>query len=164
MKQFLKDNWFKIVIASAILIVAISIGYYFVFFVSSNQKIKTEQQAQEKYLEQQEKCKEAGLKAYKEDSLIYGANNMIEPSYTYNKNLNLCLYSGGYNDYNVNSGMCGDTIQHYCDSFWERWVKNSFTNEKLIAVVNFTDDKGEYTAKIETLNEFWDKHKQLMGQ
>jgi hypothetical protein len=164
MNEFMRQNWFKIIIAVDVFIIALSIGYYFIFFVPQNEKIKEKQQAQEKYLEQQEKCKEAGLKAYKEDTLLYGVNNMIEPSYAYNKNLNVCLYSGGYNDYNLSSGQCGDTFKHYCDAFWERWVKNSFTNEKIIAVVNFTDEKGEYTAKTETLNEFWEKRKQLMGQ
>ena len=163
-KNFLKNNWFKMGILIVFLLVAFSLLYYFAIFIPQKEKVKTEQLTQEKYLEQQEKCREAGVKAYKEDSLRYGANNMVEPKYVYNKNLNLCLYSGGYSQENLSSGQCGDIIKHSCDSYWERWVKNSFTNESIISVVNYTDKNGEYTNSSEIINKFWDEHKQLMGQ
>ncbi len=155
MESFFKDNWLKIIVAIAILIVVVFIGFYFMFAVSQNGK-RLE-------LEQQQKCNDAGEKAYKEDSLRYGANNMLEPSYTYNKKLNLCLYSGGYSNEDLSSDQCGDVIKHSCKSYWERWVKNSFTNDSIISVVNFTDNKGDWTAKTEVINKFWEEYKQLMG-
>lgn len=114
-------------------------------------------------LQNQEKCRSAGEKAYKEDSLRYGVNKTIEPKYTYSEKSNLCLYSGGYNDTDLNSGQCGDILKHSCKSYWERWVKNSFTNERIISVVNFTNEKGEWVTKPEVIDKFWQEHKQLMG-
>jgi len=163
MNTFIKNNWFKLIISIAFLIIALSAGYYFVIFMPEKTKITVQQQAQEKYLVQQEKCKEAGLKAFQQDSLIYDANNMLEPSYTYNENLNLCLYSGGYRDDDIYSGQCGDIIKHYCDSYWERWVKNSFTNEKIKAIVNYTNKNGEWTADSDDINQFWKDHDKLMS-
>lgn len=54
MKTFLKENWFKLIIAIVILIIGISIGYYFVVFIPEQARIQREQeqasaqQAQEK--------------------------------------------------------------------------------------------------------------------
>ncbi len=55
MNTFIKDNWFKLSIAVAVLLVAISAGYYFIIFVPNNERSKVEraqdketQQAQEK--------------------------------------------------------------------------------------------------------------------
>ena len=160
---------FKIILIIFLLSISISICYYFIVFLPQKEKVKQEQgrqeqlvKEQEKSLEQQEKCKEAGIKAYKEDSLRYGANNMMEPKYFYNKNLNLCLYSGGYFDEDLSSGQCGDILKHSCDSYWERWIKNSFTNESIISVVNFTDENGEWTTDSERINKFWEEHSRLM--
>ncbi len=160
--NWLKNNWFKLGILVVFLIFVFSLFYYFVVFIPQKEKVKTEQLTQEKYLEQQEKCREAGIKAYKEDALRYGANNMLEPKYVYNKNLNLCLYSGGYINEDLSSGQCGDIIKHSCKSYWERWVKNSFTNESIISVVNFTNERGEWMTDSETIDKFWEEHKRLI--
>jgi predicted membrane protein len=49
MKNFLKDNWFKIIIAFSILIVAVSIGYYFIIYIPKiNADKLAEQKAQQR--------------------------------------------------------------------------------------------------------------------
>jgi len=47
MNNFIKYNWFKIITTLAILIVALSIGYYFLFFLPDREKLKTEQNQKE---------------------------------------------------------------------------------------------------------------------
>lgn len=48
--NFIKNNWFKIIIAVAILIVALSVGYYFFIYLPKYQKEQLDQSAK---LEQQ---------------------------------------------------------------------------------------------------------------
>ena len=47
MKQFLKENWFKIIIAFIILLIGFSVFYYLVYFIPQKEKTIMEQQKQE---------------------------------------------------------------------------------------------------------------------
>jgi len=58
MSQFIKDNWFKLSIAVAVLFIGVSVGYYLVFFIPNNEKSKVERadyKEQQKIQEQQER-------------------------------------------------------------------------------------------------------------
>src|ERR1700753_3096821 len=55
MKIFIKENWFKLVIATAIILVGLSIFYYFVIFASQKEQTRLNQEAQKQLLQEQEK-------------------------------------------------------------------------------------------------------------
>lgn len=158
------EHWFKIGILLVLMIITCSVLYFFVFFLPQNERVKAEIISQEKLLTQTAKCKDAGLKAFKEDGVRYGIQNMFEPTFAYNARLNTCLYSGGYSDDDATSGQCGDILKHSCKSYWERWVKNSYTNNLVASVVNSTNEKGEWITSAEVVNKFWEDQKFFMEE
>jgi hypothetical protein len=86
MKKFIKENWLKLIAGVGVFLVCLSISYYFIIIIP---KGKNEQ----KYLENQIKCQEAGNKLYKakvDDGKVYGFN-YYDPEYKFNKELNTCL-------------------------------------------------------------------------
>lgn len=162
MNTFLKDNWFKLGIIIILLIAALSVAYYFVVFIPQKERAKTEQQKQEqlvrdqeKDLEQQENCREAGTKAYSDHKRNnpLSAGYFFDPEFYFNKTLQLCLYSGGYSQNN----------------YWERWVKNSFTDATIIMTYNFTDGVIDFNKPVDEattkrIESFWDKYEELFGR
>ncbi len=146
MKKFFNENWFKISIL-IVIIAAISV-YYFGYFLP--------QQKQSALLNLQEKCRGVGQEAYKADGQEYGGvANLDDPQYGYSKKLNTCIYASGYHYYgNLSSGTGGDFIKYNCDAHWEQWVKNSYTNEKILDVSNYLDNKCQWITKTDVINKF----------
>ena len=65
----------------------------------------------------------------------------MEPKYHYNIRLGKCLYSGGYR--NANSEALSFSDPDFAikvkslDYYWERIVKDVYTNETIVSVYNF---------------------------
>jgi hypothetical protein len=154
--NWIKQNWFKLGIL-LLLFAVVLLGFFYFFFswIPAHKAISA--------LKNQEQCRIVGEKAFKADADIYGSTHMIEPQYTFNEKLNTCIYSSGYSFENSSSGKCGDILTHACDAQWERWVKNTYTNDKIIDVFNSTDKNGEWLTKDETINDFWDEYEKLFG-
>lgn len=145
----------KIVLIVCLLSIGISVFYYFIVFLPQKEKVKLKQQEQEqlvkeqeKDLEQQEKCREIGTKAYND----YKKNNsgvdyFFGPEFHFNKKLQKCFYSGGYSHKN----------------YWERFVKNAYTDESIIITFNFTDREVD-ELKQKSIEAFWDKYAVLFEQ
>jgi len=114
----------------------------------------------------QEKCREIGQEAFKADSQVYGAGNLDQPQYGYNKKLNTCIYSSGYRfEGNPSKGVSNDSfLKHNCDAYWEQWVKNSYTNERIIQVYNSVDNKCEWTTPTERIVKFQEDRDELFNQ
>jgi len=95
MKNFLKDSWFKIIIAIAILIVAVSAGYYFFVYLPKYQEEGLLEQKNERAnnsnFSNQEKCAEDSAKFF--DKYMQGSAKNIGDGYNshYNKSLNKCF-------------------------------------------------------------------------
>lgn len=139
----------KFIIGGAILL--LPVVYIFSFDVYKNNQNKF-------LLQQQEKCRQAGDIAYKADLKQYTGYEVYEPEYAYNKKLNTCIYSSGYRDIGDNSegvsnGMFGN---ENCNSSWTKWIKDSFTNRKIIEISNF-HYKCEWTTKTEEIETYNDK-------
>ena len=144
-EEFIKQNWFKLGILAVLLIIAFSFLYYFVVFIPLKEKVKTEQLTQEKDLEQQAKCAEAGKEAYEDykQSNPISVGFFFEPQFYFNKTSQQCIYDGGINQ----------VLEH---GYWERFIKNSYTNETLASVWQNTKQPSQ-----KEVNAFWDKHKEL---
>lgn len=106
MKNFLKDNWFKLSISVAIILIGISVAYYFVIFIPQREETKLEQQTQEKEKEQE---KELLNKKLLEDCLS-NADNSLKSSF-----IAICnddkRISGGDN-MTCSTGTIEDTINY----------------------------------------------------
>lgn len=136
------------------LIISLSVTYYFVVFLPKNNQEKLKQQQLAKEQENQEKCREIGTKIYKDDLKDYRNYVVYEPKYKFSRKLNTCLYSGGY------STQVGSALEND----WERWVKDSFTNEKIISVLYLHDLHKNNEGKIKQIEEFWKKNEELFNE
>ncbi len=156
-----------------IVVVSFSVGYYLVVFLPEKEATRIAQQQQEKLLDEQkeserkskEVAKELEIKTAKcfEDAKKFHENYIKsiagyyqEPKYNYNQKLGKCLYSGGYNKKTVLlSDVNSDKLVKTPEYYWERMVKDVYTNETLISVYNFQDT--------ESIKAYWDEHSKLMG-
>lgn len=114
---------------------------------------------QERDMENQQKCKDTGQKAYEADKKAHGGE-LYEPQFAYNANLNTCLYGGGYmNTYKIcDGGLLSDCTR----GSWERFVRDAYTNNDIIAIVNWNID-GEWSHPVEDITEFEEQYNKLMG-
>lgn len=86
----------KKAIISAIIIAALAIAYYFVFFLPSQKLAKSQQDKQTFLFNKQTECKNICEKLYQDDKDSLPANSVFNPQYTYNESKNACFYSGGW--------------------------------------------------------------------
>ena len=80
MKQFLKENWFKIIITLTILLIGFSIFYYFVIFIPQKEQTKLEQERQR----QLDATKQGQLDTVKQEGLklqLFDAPSLLGESY-----------------------------------------------------------------------------------
>ena len=88
MKNFLKENWFKLIIAIALLIVVISVAYYFI----SNSSKPSQTMSSEDILSNQQKCAEQASKAYIAEGYGSGSSDDLTNYVNhYNQKLNKCF-------------------------------------------------------------------------
>ncbi|MBP9801597.1 MAG: hypothetical protein KBC83_02955 [Candidatus Moranbacteria bacterium] len=167
------DKAVKVAITAGALIVALSIAYYLVVFLPQKEKVRLEEQRQEKLadeqktMEQKEKeaAKEVAIKTEKcfedakkfHEGYIESVTGIYqEPKYTYNQKLGRCLYSGGYNKkLRLLSDANADKLVKTPEYYWERVVKDVYTNETILSAYNFQDT--------ESIKAYWDEHSKLMG-
>lgn len=155
MNNFLKENWFKLIIAIMIVVVGLSVAYYYVSFLPQKERTRLEQQKQEQLAKeikeqtaQKEKCREIGTRAYESYKSIHqGVDYFFEPEFKFNKELNTCIYSGGYSRGN----------------YWDRFVKDAFTDRIIILTYNFIDEKDERQEEMDAkrIELFWEKYEKL---
>lgn len=112
---------------------------------------------------QQEKCREAGDIAYKADLKQYVGVEVFEPEYAYNKKLNTCVYGGGYRDEgDKREGISNNIFHENCNSSWTKWVKDSYTNKRIIELMNFHNNC-EWITKIEEIDTYNEKAEALLS-
>lgn len=152
----MKNKLLTISISIAILLIGISVFYYLMIFLPNKELEITEQQEKEEeefMRSMKQECGRVGKELYEQDKkeLAGYADFMFDPKYGYNENLNTCLYSSGYTK----------------GEHWERWVKDSYTNEKIIFTSNLLlNDENEDVRQraSEALDSFWERHKELFGE
>lgn len=89
MKQFLKNNWFKLIMALGIVLASVAIGYYFFIYLPKESVVKLE-------LENQRKCQQDGFALYNSQLKEQGSGNFGNPEFKFNKELKTCLYKNVY--------------------------------------------------------------------
>ena len=87
----MKNNSLKTMITIGIVVVSLSIGYYFVFFLPKIQR-------NELILKKQIECQKDGTILYEKEKkrVEIGEDIMFSPSFKFSSKLNTCLYKGGF--------------------------------------------------------------------
>lgn len=145
-KEFL-SKLLKISTASTILIVGISLFYYFVIFLP---KQKTESKERDFLFSMKQECQKAGDKLFQLDVKSMGENTLLVPQYAYNKSLNTCLYSGGY-----------------IEKEWlNKWIKDSFTNKDIASFMSYQNKvlQDNRCPECLSLEAFDEKERELFNQ
>lgn len=146
----------KLSVIAGMLLVGASAGYYFVHFLPKQRRTSQNQTALAEERERQKECQKIGEQLYQKDK-EWGENNTFvdsvhEPHFTYNKELNTCLYSGGSSTF-TESGSA-DIL----------WIKDSYTGEKVVFVsLSPAETREEANKRAGKSKRFWEKHKQLFG-
>lgn len=167
------DKALRNTIIAGILLIGISVAYYLVVYIPQRDKAKVNQQQQKKLVdeqkasEQKEKdmAKELEVKTAKclEDAKKFHENYIKsiggyyqDPKYNYNQKLGKCLYGGGYNKSNKFLSISeAKELAKTPAYYWERVVKDVYTNETILSTYNFQDT--------ETVKAFWEENNKLMG-
>ena len=105
------NNLLQKSIVIAILIIAVSVGYYFVIFLPNERKESARQSETQAFIENERKCQEAGRALHKIDAGDSGSAQS-EAKFKFDKESNRCLYKGGF--------IQKDQIHEY--------IKNVYTN------------------------------------
>ena len=143
------NNFLKIIIGFGFLIICCSVAYYFLISLPNESKREMEIKEQKELEGKIEKCFE-DAKQFHEDyieSLDGYTYEYFEQRYTYNKTIEKCLYSGG----KTNKNNTFDNI-----IYWERFVKDIYTNENIIFTWNGQGSEG--------ISNFWLKHDELFNE
>lgn len=141
--KFLKENWFKIIIATAILIVASSIGYYVISI--PKQYVRTAS------IDSQSKCAIQAKKVFDTFKTVSGID-------TYN-----------YGYHYDNNGTCYVLVHGFGEGGQEDALINAYENETLaqcesyagVSNINFCEYNGIQTEKYD-ISKFDDFVKQYM--
>ncbi len=133
----------------AILLIGISFSYYYFFFLPGRKIEQEEAERKEFLLSMKQECNRVGKELYEQDKEEWD-KSLFDPEYAYNKDLETCLYSGGWIDV-IDGKAC-----------WRRWIKDSYTNETIAAVIDLPGDNAEPQDKI--IREFWEKHDELFSE
>ena len=156
MDNFIKENWFKVGMVISILILAI-------FIFKSPLEISDAD-----YLKLSIQCREDGEKLLQEDKNTAtqykykeGIVNCyyMEPNFIFNRELNTCLYSGGYSCELQNKQTEG-VFKGLPSTRWNRRIVDVYSNK------SFADVYVENSSNVEDWNlklieNFWEKSKSL---
>ena len=154
--NWLKENWFKLGIFLAVLAIAVSACYYFIFYLPKHRESSLSTQRREMAKKNNEQCAKQGKEFTKDFMAKYWDG--VEPignSFYFNDRLNTCLVSIDVFNNNARS-VIHSTFDIY-------------TNEELLASTvllkpneeKHTNDRVYFGGLQE--DEYWQKQKELMN-
>jgi len=115
MNEFIKQNWFKIIISLGVILVCVAIGYYFMIYFPKEKATKEE-------LANQIKCQQDGTELYKLQLKEQGQDGSFgNPEFKFNKNLKTCLYKNIY--------VSGVSIDNF--------ITDVYTNKNIVEWLQF---------------------------
>ncbi|MCX6721791.1 MAG: hypothetical protein NTY04_01170 [Candidatus Staskawiczbacteria bacterium] len=106
MNEFIKQNWFKIIIALVLIIVAVSISYYFVVIPQKEQAIAQQQK------------QEADYRASQQKILLDDCLSQAE-----NKKNTTIIYWGNFKDKNCTPDLSASLMNHCLDNVLREFDK-----------------------------------------
>lgn len=151
----------------ALIIIALSVAYYFVIYLPKVSQAKIIQAKQELAIKNQQQCRKDGEKLLQEDKDTAtrkksdrGTLNCyyMEAAFIYNDSLNTCLYSGGYscelNKLYPNGIFKGSPV-----SKWTRHIIDVYSNKTLEQTsVNDSSAVSDWESK--SIDDFWEKSRE----
>ncbi len=106
MKNFVKENWFKI----SALVIFLVLGYSLFVFIEN-----------EKLSSNRKDCRNIAEEYRKNEIKEFPNLSFFAPEYTYSRDLDICIYSGGFLDMSILNNNS------------TRYIKNLNTNEEIIS-------------------------------
>ena len=106
----------------------------------------------------QQKCRDAGERAYNQviaEENIPGVQLVSNPRYYYSKEKNQCLYS-----YEISGRLDADAPKDNGIP-WQRYVKDSLTNQEVMGYIHNVYDKSSSSQK--AMMDYSKKEDQIMG-
>lgn len=86
----------KKIIIPLIVIVALVIAYYFIYFLPAQKLVQQKQEKKTFLFEKQTECKNICENLYQDDKDSLSDSTVFNPQYAYNEGKNACFYSGGW--------------------------------------------------------------------
>ena len=142
----------KKIISVSILVVAITVGYYFASFLPS-QKLTQARQAKESFLfNKKTECKNICDDLYLNDKSELPEDSVFNPTYAYNESMNSCFYSGGW--------LTSDPVA------LTKRVINCQTNEEILTYMTINNNvfTSFCDSCVSSVQEYDEKEKNLMGK
>lgn len=91
-----KVDSFKVILSFSVLVIALSLAYYFVFYLPGLQQAKIAKEEAGKLYQRKENCARQSQEHYEKLKKEVGQSaSVLNPSYHYNAKLEKCFYSGG---------------------------------------------------------------------
>lgn len=133
------DNLLKVSVVFSLILISLSVFYYFVFFLPKKQKEASLKNVLEVTIEDKSKCQEDGEKFYqkkkKEESPgSYGYSVFGNPAYVYSPELQTCLISW------EDMLLMGDTSRN----LWISHITNIYTNTDVDNWIKTLDKNGKF--------------------
>ena len=120
MNNFIKDNWFKLIISVGIILVCITIGYYFMIYLPKERAIKED-------LANQIKCQQDGTELYKSQLKEQRQDTILgNPEFKFNNKLKTCLYK--------NIIVSSNIINNF--------IIDVYTNKEIVSLLKIRDKEG----------------------
>jgi len=169
MKNFLKENWFKVSMIIAVIILSFVLYKGMITDKEDKAKLALKESNTAENLKLSMQCRTDGEKKFQEDKDEatrdrFKPENVdcyyFDPSYVFNNNLNTCLYSGGYtcdlkNIYYKESIFKGENAKT-----WTRHIVDVYTNKELASL--WIEDSSNVSDLLQKrINDFWDESKIL---
>jgi hypothetical protein len=156
MAKFLKENWFKIIITVAILIVAVSVGYHFISISSKQQQIVNND------ISSQTKCADEA-KQYFENH-----KNDLSPLQNYenhwNQKLNTCFIkiTSTYFDSPTSNSGTGIELDDAIGGVYYGTLINETVKGITVCIYGKSDGEGHGMQRCKTADDFYSYMKSIM--
>lgn len=147
MKDFIKENWFKLSFAVAVILIGTSVAYYFFIYLPKKDLDKVNENNEKLFLVNQEKCQEDGMKLYNSDVREGEGITFGIPEFKFSNELNTCLYKSMY--------VGGRYVSQF--------IKDVYTNKELASWDSIMDENSKFQ-DLRGSKEEWDlRVKELFG-
>jgi len=157
MKKFIKENWFRVIIAVVVVLAGFSVFYYFTVFLPQQEKEKLQVNKNEEMRNWQIKCENYGKEKYGDTTEKLG-DIVVNRWYGFSKTINTCIAVIESHDYKSKSEE-----KSLVDMYKEDIIYN-YNSECSSIYANAGSTVEEIERQCPLLNDFYNKRKEVLGE
>ncbi|MEI6042528.1 MAG: hypothetical protein WCQ00_03100 [bacterium] len=94
------NNELQKAVNTALIVISLSVGYYFIWYLPRQDKRETTEQTRKEEIANIQKCEQIGSERFEKDKKEL-RDGIMNSEYRFNKETNQCLYKGGYIGSNI---------------------------------------------------------------